>query len=286
VRGCPSECLQAPARRAILVSVTREGGGVVVEHRGPVTWIRLNRPRRCNALTYPVLEELLEVCEEAADDPSARVIVLTGTGSAFCAGGDIHHLLEDTRGELTEVERRDRLARLHRISWLLHTMEKPTIAAVNGPAVAAGLSLALACDFRVMSATATLGSAFAHLGVPGDFGGTWFAARLLGLALAKELYLLDEPITAEEALRLGLVTSVAAPEEFAVAVGALAERLARGPAAAFGLMKANFAAALSTPLEEFLDSEATNMILGMETKEFEGAARAFVEGRLPGCPGS
>src|SRR5436309_877081 len=178
-----------------------------------------------------------------------RSNTLTGTGSACCAGGDSHQLLEDTRGELTEVERRDRLARLHRISWLLHTMEKPTIAAVNGPAVAAGLSLALACDFRVMSATATLGSAFARLGVPGDFGGTWFAVRLLGLARAKELYLLDAPIRAAEALRLGLVTSVAAPEEFTVAVGALAERLARGPAGAFGLMKANFAAALSTPLE-------------------------------------
>lgn len=261
------------------------GGAVVVEHRGPVTWIRLNRPERCNALTYPLLEELLEVCEEAADDPSARVVVLTGTGPAFCAGGDIHHLLEDNRNRLTEAEQRDRLIRLHRISWLLHAMEKPTIAAINGTAAAAGLSLALACDFRVMSATATLASAFSRLGVPGDFGGTWFAVRLLGLARAKELYLLDEPITAEQALRLGLVTAVAAPESLAVDAGALAERLARGPATALGLMKANFAASLTEPLGEFLDTEATNMILGMSTKEFEAAARAFVEGRGPGCTG-
>jgi len=261
------------------------GGGVVVEHRGPLTRIRLDRPARCNALTYPLLEELLEVCEEAADDPSARVVVLTGTGSAFCAGGDIDHILEDSQERRSETERRRRLARLHRISLLLHTMEKPTIAAVNGPAVGAGLSLALACDFRVMSATATLGSTFARLGVPGDFGGTWFAVRLLGLARAKELYLLDEPVTAEQALGLGLVTSVAAPEGLCAAVEALAERLAAGPATAFALMKANFAACLAEPLGEFLDTEAANMILGMSTKEFEVAARAFVEGRGTGCAG-
>ena len=261
------------------------GGGVVVEHRGPVTWIRLNRPGRCNALTYPMLQELLDVCEEAADDPSARVVVLTGEGPSFCAGGDVDHLLTDEQGRLTEAQQRQRLARLHRISFLLHTMDKPTIAAVNGPAMAAGLSLALACDFRVMSASATFGSAFARLGVPGDFGGTWFAVRLLGLARAKELYLLDAPIRAAEALRLGLVTSVVAPDGFTAAVEEMAGRLARGPATAFALMKANFAAALSEPLGEFLDTEAAHMILGMSTKEFEVAARAFVEGRRPDCTG-
>jgi len=254
------------------------GESVIVEYRGAVASIRLDRPRRCNALTYPMLEELLRACEEVADDPSSRVVVLTGAGRSFCAGGDIHHLLTEDGG-LTEAERRDRLTRLHRISYLLHTMAKPTIAAINGPARAAGVSFALACDFRVMVDTATLGSAFAGLGVPGDFGGTWFAVRLLGLARAKELYLLDDPITAEQARHLGLVTAVAPPERFAETVDGLAERLARGPEAAFGLMKANFAAALTEPLGTYLETEAANMILGMSSKEFEAAARAFVERR-------
>jgi 2-(1,2-epoxy-1,2-dihydrophenyl)acetyl-CoA isomerase len=257
------------------------GDSVIVEYRGAVASIRLDRAEHCNALTYPMLEALLEACEEVAADPSARVVVLTGTGSAFCAGGDIHHLLVDDPGGLTETERRQRLVRLHRISWLLHTMPKPTIAAINGPARGPGLSLALACDFRVMASTASLRTAFAGVGVPGDFGGTWFASHLLGAARAKALYLLNQRLGAEEALAWGLVTSVAPPEEFPAAVDQLAGSLAAGPPEAFALMKANFAVALTTPLAEFLDIEAHHMTLGMSTKEFEEGARAFLEGRAP-----
>ncbi len=250
------------------------GDSVIVEYRGAVASIRLDRADHRNALTYPMLEALLDACEEVADDSLARVVVLTGTGSAFCAGGDIHHLLAEDPGGLTENERRQRLVRLHRISWLLHTMAKPTIAAINGPARGPGLSLALACDFRVMVSTATLRAAFARLGVPGDFGGTWFASHLLGVGRAKALYLLNRPLGA-------LVTSVAAPEAFAAAVDELAGKLAAGPAETFALMKANFAAALTSPLAEFLDTEAHNMILGMSTKDFEEGAQAFLEGRAP-----
>ncbi|MDQ1517344.1 MAG: 2-(1,2-epoxy,2-dihydrophenyl)acetyl-CoA isomerase [Actinomycetota bacterium] len=257
------------------------GESVIVEYRGAVASIRLDRADHRNALTYPMLELLLDACEEVADDSSARVVVLTGTGSAFCAGGDIHHLLADDAGGLTETERRQRLVRLHRISWLLHTMAKPTIAAINGPAMGPGLSLALACDFRVMASTATLGTAFARLGVPGDFGGAWFASHLLGVGRAKALYLLNPMLGPEDALAWGLVTSVAAPEQFGAAVDELASRLATGPAEAFALMKANFAAALTSPLAEFLETEAHNMILGMSTKEFEEGAQAFLEGRAP-----
>lgn len=262
-------------------SVVPEQSSVALEHRGPVAYIRLDRPERRNALTYPMLEELLDTCEDTAEDPSARVVILTGAGSSFCAGGDVRHLVEDDPIDLTEGERRERLARLHRISWLLHTMRKPTIAAINGPAMAAGLSLAMACDLRVMSSTATLATAFARLATSGDFGGTWFALHLLGLGRAKALYLLNETITAQEALDWGLVTTVVPPERFDTAVGELADRLASGPTEALALMKANFAAAVTSPLAEFLDTEAGNMTLGMSTKEFEQAARAFLAGRLP-----
>lgn len=257
-----------------------EGKTVLLQSRGAVAYIRLDRPERANALTYPMLEDLLEACQHAADDPSVRVVVLTATGSAFCAGGDVRHLDEDAAAPLTEAERRERLARLHRISWLLHTMPKPTVAAINGAAMAAGLSLAMACDLRVMSATATLATAFARLATPGDFGGTWFALHLLGLARAKALYLLNETITADEALAWGLVTAVVPPDRFSTAVDEFADRLAAGPSGAFSLMKANFAAALTSPLAEFLDIEAANMTVGLSSKEFGEAARAF----LRGCP--
>jgi 2-(1,2-epoxy-1,2-dihydrophenyl)acetyl-CoA isomerase len=257
------------------------GESVTVEYRGAVATIRLDRAERRNALTYPMLEALLGACEEVADDRSVRVAVLTGAGSAFCAGGDIHHLTGDDICGLTENERRERLVRLHRISWLLHTMPKPTIAAINGPARGPGVSLALACDFRVMVSTATLATAFANVGIPGDFGGTWFASHLVGVGRAKVLYLLNPILGAEEAVEWGLVTSVAAPEEFAAAIDELAGRLAAGPADAFALMKANFAAALTSPLPEFLDTEAHHMILGLSNKEFEEGAQAFLEGRPP-----
>ena len=258
-----------------------KGESVILEYREAVAYIRLDRPERRNALTYPMLEELLDACQHTAEDPSVRVVVLTGTGTGFCAGGDVRHLEEDGRTDLTEGERRERLARLHRISWLLATMGKPTVAAINGPAMAAGLSLAMACDLRVMSASATLATAFARLATPGDFGGSWFALHLLGLGRAKALYLLNETITAEQALDWGLVTAVAPPEEFGRAVDEFADRLAAGPAEAFALMKANFAAAVTSPLAEFLDIEAANMTLGMSTKEFHEAARAFLHGRPP-----
>lgn len=257
------------------------GENVVVEYRGAVATIRLDRTERRNALTFPMLETLLGACTEVADDRSVRVVVLTGAGSAFCAGGDIHHLVSEDVARLTEAERRERLVRVHRISWLLNTMAKPTIAAINGPARGPGVSLALACDFRVMASTATLGTAFANLGIPGDFGGTWFASHLLGVGRAKTLYLLNPTLAAEEALAWGLVTSVAAPEQFAAAVDELAGRLAAGPADAYALMKANFTAALTSPLPEFLETEAHHMILGLSSKEFEEAAQAFLEGRPP-----
>src|SRR2546423_5990614 len=208
------------------------GESVIVEYRGAVASIRLDRADHRNALTYPMLEALLDACEEVADDPLARVVVLTGTGSAFCAGGDIHHLLGDDPGGLTEAQRRQRLVRLHRISWLLHTMAKPTIAAINGPARGPGLSLALACDFRVMASTATLGTAFARLGVPGDFGGTWFASHLLGGGRAKALYLLNPTLRADEALAGGPGPSVAGPEQFGAALDGLGRKVAPRPAGA------------------------------------------------------
>ena len=254
---------------------------MTLEQRDEVAYIRLDRPERRNALTYPMLEELLDVCEQVAEDASVWVVVLSGVGSAFCAGGDVRHLVEDNRTHLMEADRRERLTRLHRIAWLLHTMRKPTVAAVNGPAMAAGLSLAMACDLRVMSSTATLATAFARLATSGDFGGTWFALHLLGLGRAKALYLLNETITADEALAWGLVTTVVPPDRFATAVDELADRLAAGPSEALALMKANFEAALTSPLAEFLDTEAGNMTLGISSKEFDEAARAFLAGQPP-----
>jgi 2-(1,2-epoxy-1,2-dihydrophenyl)acetyl-CoA isomerase len=160
-------------------------------------------------------------------------------------------------------------------------MAKPTIAAINGPAMGAGLSLALACDVRLMSSTATLGAAFADLGASGDFGGSWLAARLIGLGRAKDLYFLNDRLDAESALQLGLVSAVMPAEEFDGRVGEVAHRLARGPTAAYALMKQNFAATESLDLGSFLELEAETMTKAMDSEDFRRATASFLAKSRP-----
>jgi 2-(1,2-epoxy-1,2-dihydrophenyl)acetyl-CoA isomerase len=262
---------------------------VVTERCERVSWIRLNRPERRNAVTYASLEVLLCACQQVARDDTVRAVVLTGAGTAFCAGGDIGDLVDHEPAEeglLGFDDRVKRLQRLHHVSLLLHTMAKPTIAAINGPAMGAGLSLALACDVRLMSSTATLSAAFADLGASGDFGGSWLAARLIGLGRAKDLYFLNDWLDAESSLQLGLVSAVMPAEEFDVRVGDVAQRLARGPTAAYALMKQNFAATQSRDLGSFLDFEAETMTAAMDTEDFRRASHSFLEKKPPtfrGC---
>jgi 2-(1,2-epoxy-1,2-dihydrophenyl)acetyl-CoA isomerase len=255
---------------------------VIIERCGPIGWIRLNRPERRNAVSYASLEQLLWACQQVADDETIRAVVLTGAGTAFCAGGDIADLGERAEADecvLSFDDRVQRLQHLHRISFLLHRMAKPTIAAINGPAMGAGLSLALACDIRLMSSTATLGAAFADLGASGDFGGSWLAARLIGLGRAKDLYFLNDWLDAESALQVGLVSAVIPADEFDVRVGEVALRLARGPTAAFALMKQNFAETESRDLGSFLDFEARTMSQSMDSEDFRRATESFLTKR-------
>jgi 2-(1,2-epoxy-1,2-dihydrophenyl)acetyl-CoA isomerase len=262
---------------------------IVTERCGQVAWIRLNRPRWRNAVTYASLELLLCACQQVAHDDTVRAVVLTGTGTAFCAGGDIGELLDTAAAEegvLSFDDRVTRLQRLHHISLLLHTMAKPTIAAINGPAMGAGLSLALACDVRLMSSTATLGAAFADVGASGDFGGSWLAARLVGLGRARDLYFLGDWLDAESALQIGLVSAVVPHEEFDPRVDEVVDRLARGPTAAYALMKQNFAATESRDLGSFLDFEAETMTAAMDTEDFRQASHSFLAKKPPifrGC---
>lgn len=257
---------------------------VLFEVSGAVAWIRLNRPERRNALTYPMLDDLLEVCELVANDSITRAVVITGVGDAFCSGGDVDMMLanaEDSERGRPDREQVKRLVRWHRIAALLHDMPKPTIAAVNGPVVGGGLGLALSCDLRVMKASATLRSGFASMAASGDLGGTWFATRLAGFGRARDLYLLDETIPASRALEWGLVSAVVPDDEFDGYVDKLADRLAHGPTRAFGFMKENLRLAETAPLGDVLEQEAELMIRSFRTTEHEEAARAFVERRPP-----
>jgi 2-(1,2-epoxy-1,2-dihydrophenyl)acetyl-CoA isomerase len=245
-----------------------------------VATLTFNRPDRLNALSTPIMEGLLEALPRLAGDPAVGTIVLTGTGRAFCAGGDVKSMAEGTNQRPFNEAVAHLRGRME-VSRLLHEIPKPTIAMLNGVAAGAGLSLALACDLRIAARSARLITAFANIGFSGDFGGSYFLSKLVGTGKARELYYTAEPIEAEQALALGIVNRVVADDELAEATSTLARKLAQGPRIALALMKQHLNAAESSTLAALLDLEATHQIETGRTQDHKEAARAFVEKRPP-----
>jgi 2-(1,2-epoxy-1,2-dihydrophenyl)acetyl-CoA isomerase len=257
-----------------------------------VALITLNRPQSLNAMGGELMPLLHRYLAECVGDDSVRCVVLTGAGRAFCAGGDVKAMATGSdaaarteRGLSAAAELARGVEGLRdaqrRSSYVLHTMPKPTIAMVNGHAVGAGLSLALACDLRVASDRAKFGTVFRNVGFSGDFGGSYFLTRLVGTERARLLYFTGEIIDAEEALRIGMVSRVVPPEKLEEETMSLASSLAAGPALAFARMKENLNRAATADLLTVLDQEALNMRLSALTNDHREAARAFVEKRKP-----
>lgn len=244
--------------------------------------LTLNRPDRLNAMSRPMLDALLEALPRLAEDPAVGVVVLTGAGRGFCAGGDVKAMAEGTElgGQTMEEKAQALRSRMETSRWL-HEMPKPTIAMMRGPAAGAGLSLAMACDLRVASDTARFGTAFARVGYSGDFGGSYFLTQLVGTAKARELYFTADLLDAPQALALGLVNRVVPDARLEEETMALAGRLARGPRVALRYMKRNMNAAESASLKEMLDLEAWHHTRTGMTEDHREAARAFVEKREP-----
>lgn len=250
--------------------------------RGVAT-ITLNRPERLNALTRTAMIGLVETLQRAAINPDIGCVVLTGAGKAFCAGGDVQVQAEiAAHGASASPEQRaDDLRQAMEASRLLHEMPKPTIAMLNGVAAGAGFSLALACDLRVAGESARLTPAFAKVGLSGDFGGTWFLSRLVGPALARELYFTSDMLDIRRIERLGLANRIVADAELRATTMELARRLASGPRVAWRYMKRNFAVAEHGTLSDVLDSETFGMMRCRETDDHREAARSFVAKQEP-----
>jgi len=247
-----------------------------------VAVLTLNRPDRLNAMSRPMLDALLEALPRLAEDAAVGVVVLTGAGRGFCAGGDVKAMAEGTElgGQTMEEKAQALRSRMETSRWL-HEMPKPTIAMMRGPAAGAGLSLAMACDMRIASDTVKLGTAFARVGYSGDFGGSYYLTQLVGTAKARELYFTADLLDAQQALGLGLVNRVVADARLEEETMALASRLARGPRVAYRYIKRNMNAAETGSLKDMLDLEAWNHTrIGM-TEDHREAARAFVEKREP-----
>jgi 2-(1,2-epoxy-1,2-dihydrophenyl)acetyl-CoA isomerase len=252
-----------------------------LEHR--VALLTLNRPERLNALTKDMMSALRARLAEVAMDDAVGCVVLTGAGNAFCAGGDVRMQAKVAAEGTPETpeQRTDLLRASMEASRLLHEMPKPTIAMVNGVAAGAGLSLALACDLRIVGRSARMTTAFAKVGLSGDYGGTWFLTQLVGSAMARELYFLSDVIDSAQIEALGLANRVLGDDDLAAETMALAEKLANGPRVALRYMKRNLNVAEAGTLAEGLDSEAFGMLRARASDDHKEAARAFVEKRKP-----
>ena len=253
---------------------------IVLQHldRGLLT-ITMNRPDRRNALNPDMTRGLVEAARRAAEDSEVRAVLLKGAGGTFCVGGDVKAMAVATPRPLEE--RVTTLRKGMEVSRILHQMQKPVVAQVDGAAAGAGLSIALSCDLRIASESAKITTAFAKVGFSGDYGGTFFLTQMLGSAKARELYLMSPVLTAKEALDLGMVTKVVPDAEIDEAAHEVAMTLAQGPSVTLGYIKRNINNAETLSLEACFDAEAMHHSRCGETTDHKEASKAFVEKRKP-----
>jgi len=253
-----------------------------------IATLTMNRPEARNAFTREMMDGLAQALPRLAVDPAVRLVVITGAGNAFCAGGDVKSFARNAAGAPATVsfdtKVTDLRMRMEAVRWL-HEMPKPTLAVIPGPAAGAGLSVALACDLRIAADDAKLTTAFSKIGLSGDFGGSFFLNYLVGAAKAREMYFTGQVISGAEAGRIGLVNRAVPAAQLAAAAADWAQELASLPTVAVGYMKRNLNTALHGSLGDVLDAEAIHMIRSFETEDHKGAAVAFVEKRPPSFKG-
>jgi 2-(1,2-epoxy-1,2-dihydrophenyl)acetyl-CoA isomerase len=248
-----------------------------------VRTITLDRAEKLNAVNSALADALGSALEEAAREDAVRVVVITGAGRAFCAGLDISAPPEIPSSTL--AERLDPYAWVGRWVQRVVACEKPVIAAVNGAAAGAGFGLALACDVRVIAASATMTAGYVRRGLSPDAGVSWFLPRHVGLARAADILLTGRDVGAEEAERIGLVAMVAPDEQFASAASSYATRLAAGAPVAHALTKRLLLHALEQPLEAHLREELVHIKYSFTTADVREAMSAFREKRRPSFGG-
>jgi enoyl-CoA hydratase/carnithine racemase len=248
---------------------------------GPVATITLDRPDRLNALTFEVYGELRDLFAVLQDRQDLRAVVLTGAGRGFCSGGDVEEII----GRLLTFDA-PRLLEFTRLTGALvsniRALRKPVVAAINGVAAGAGAVIALASDFRLGVENASLTFLFTKVGLAGaDMGAAWLLPRIVGLSRATEILMLGDKVSAEDALRLGLLNRVVPHADLLPEAGALARRLSEGPAFAIGMTKMLLTQESAMSLEQAIEAEAQAQALCMQTTAFREAYQAFIEKRSP-----
>ena len=246
-----------------------------------VATLTLNHPEKMNAMTTEMWMDLRRVIDTIEKDEEIKVLVITGTGRAFCSGSDVSGRLavrmegkfEKTHAELMEP--------VGYVSYLIHRLDVPIIAAINGTAAGAGLSLALLSDIRIASNTARFVAAWVKVGLVGDLGATYLLPRVVGISKALELLTTGDLINAQEAERIGLVSKVVPPEELMPTVKALATKLAQGPAVTIKFLKRGVYKGIHNDFLTQLDFESYAQNVCRQTEDHREGVRAFMEKRPP-----
>jgi enoyl-CoA hydratase/carnithine racemase len=256
---------------------------LLCEIRDRVALITLNRPEARNALSDHLTPALRRMIKQCGDDPGVGALLITGAGTAFCAGGDVKGMGSNSSKVETPFEERvaDLRTKQRTLTGALVAVRKPTIAALPGPAAGAGMGLALACDIRIAAESAIMSTGYARIGLTGDYGIAWMLTRLVGTSRARELMFLSERIDARRCEALGLVNRVVPDAELREAAFRLARSLAEGPSIALAHIKDNLDHALKSDFLDSMDQEAENMVRSSRTSDHKEAVRAFVDKRKP-----
>lgn len=254
---------------------------VLYEVNNHIVTLTLNRPDRLNALSPLMISQLSEYLGRAGEDPDVRVVVLTGAGRGFCAGYD---LKDEAEGKgLKEAVKFNLPGNAPPLA--LHNLDKPTIAAVNGPAAGYGMDLALGCDLRIMAKTAKLAPAFTRLGVLPESGGTWMLPRMIGWSKACEVFFRGTPLSAEESLALGLVNRVVEADRALEEACALASEIAANAPLSIQATKKAMRMGLEHGFETNVQYTYTILLQLFQSYDFGEGARAFMERRPPNFEG-
>jgi len=253
---------------------------VLSEKSGRVLTLTLNRPEALNALNQQSIRELRKAIEAGAHDSAVGCLILTGAGRAFCTGADLREV--SARYQAGDTELGEDLRRNYApLIRSIRACPKPVIAAINGAAAGAGLSLALACDLRIAAANAPLIVVFIRVGLVPDAGSLFFLTRTFGFSKATEMALTGEPMTVEEAHKLGAIAAVVPSGQLMATARERAAQLADGPTRTYGLIKGGLERAMSLDLEQSLELESHLQTLAARTPDHQEAVAAFLEKRKP-----
>lgn len=251
------------------------------EIKGHIATITLNRPEKLNAFTTEMLHAWADALRECERNETVRVVVLTGTGRAFCSGGDVGGMGERKQVETPIMRKASLTNRVHQIPLILESLSKPLIVAVNGLATGAGLDMALMGDIRIAAESARMAETYVRIGIMAGDGGAWYLPRIVGIPKALELLWTGRWVDAQEAERIGLVNQVVPDERLMEATYAMAERIANGPPLAIQLMKKSVYQGMAMSLPTHLEQVSSHMAVLFSTEDHQEALSAFKEKRNP-----